>query len=163
MKRVAEKLESGSSSDSKRPRLDASGVDSTAIFWDPTQEKTATDLRKWTPGDSGYVSGKICMKWPLIKGRLRIKMDIFSHVDGGNQFEAVFNGACAEELSQRKLQFKIGQELKLSLKGAVMEKASRATSLPVAKYTDGVALQILRKGEEPGITIDTWFRGFSAI
>jgi hypothetical protein len=103
------------------------------------------------------------MKWPLIKGRLRIKMDIFSHVDGGNQLEAVFNGACAEELSQKKLQFKIGQELKLSLKGAIMEKASRGTSLPVAKYTDGVALEILRKGEEPGITIDTWFRGFSAI
>lgn len=156
MKRVAEE-DNADNRGSKRPK-----IDSTAVFRDPSQEKTATDLRKWTPGDSGYVSGKICRKWPLMKNRVQIKMEIFSLMHGRKQLEVVFNGTCAEEFRRRGFEFKIGQELNLSLKGAVMEKASsQSTSLPVVKYTDGVALEILRKYHGPGITIDTWFRGFS--
>ncbi|KAJ7827518.1 hypothetical protein B0H14DRAFT_2595232 [Mycena olivaceomarginata] len=153
MKRVAEE-DNADNRGSKRPK-----IDSTAVFRDPSQEKTATDLRKWTPGDSGYVSGKICRKWPLMKNRVQIKMEIFSLTHGRKQLEVVFNGTCAEEFRRRGFEFKIGQELNLSLKGAVMEKASlQSTSLPVAKYTDGVALEIPRKRYGHGITIDTWFQ-----
>ncbi|KAF8205784.1 hypothetical protein K438DRAFT_2014639 [Mycena galopus ATCC 62051] len=134
MKRVAEDIDR----DSKRPRHENCGVDSIAIFRDPIHEKTATELLEWTPSEPGYICGQICMKWPAIKDKHRIKMEMFSSADGLKQFE----------------------ELKLSLKGAAMEKASsRGINLPITlKYGDGVALAILPKGQEPEITIDTWFR-----
>ncbi|KAJ7256501.1 hypothetical protein B0H12DRAFT_511554 [Mycena haematopus] len=157
MKRVAQE---DIGRDSKRPKRDSSGVDSTAIFRNPAHEKTATDLLQWTPGHSGYVCGKICMKWPVIKGKYRVKMEIFSVADGLKQFEAAFSGICGEEFRRKGLEFKMGQELKLSLKGAVTEKASpQGISLPVSlKYTEGVALVIVSKGPEPEITIDTWYQ-----
>jgi hypothetical protein len=63
------------------------------------------------------------------------------------------------------LEFKIGQELRLSLKGAVTEEArphGKALSIAL-KYPEGVALEILPKGQEPGIKIDTWFRQFFSL
>jgi hypothetical protein len=62
------------------------------------------------------------------------------------------------------LEFKIGQELRLSLKGAVSEARPHDRALPIAlKYPEGVALEILPKGQEPGIKIDTWFRQFFSL
>ncbi|KAJ6502133.1 hypothetical protein C8R45DRAFT_895417, partial [Mycena sanguinolenta] len=156
MKRVAEDIER----DSKRPKHYHHDGNSTAIFRDPIHEKTATDLLTWTPGESGYVCGKICMKWPVMKGKYRLKMEIFSLVDGHKQFEIAFHGSCGEELRRRRVEFKMGQELKLSLKGADTEKASsQGINLPVSlKYTHGVALVILSKNQDPELTIDTWFQ-----
>ncbi|KAF7363806.1 Telo-bind domain-containing protein [Mycena sanguinolenta] len=156
MKRVAEDIDR----DSKRPRHENHGGDSTAIFRDQIHEKTASNLLSWTPGESGYVCGKICMKWPVIKGKYRLKMEIFSLVDGHKQFEVTFHGICGEEFRRRGLEFKMGQELKLSLNGAVAEKASsQGINLPVSlKYTEGVALVIVPKGQEPELKIDTWFQ-----
>ncbi|KAJ6502167.1 hypothetical protein C8R45DRAFT_1209785 [Mycena sanguinolenta] len=156
MKRVAEDIDR----DSKRPKHYYHDGNSTAIFWDPIHEKTATDLLNWTPGESGYVRGQICMKWPVIQCKYRVKMEMSSLVDGKKQFEVAFYGVCGEELRRKGVEFTKGQELMLSLKGAVTQKAfAQDISLPVSlKYTDGVALAILAKGQDLDLMIDTWLQ-----
>ncbi|KAF7337988.1 Telo-bind domain-containing protein [Mycena venus] len=116
--------------------------------------------KRESTGDTGYVSGTVCMKWPPVNNKYRFKLETFSLVDGRKQFDAAFQGCCAEEFRRRGLEFKMGQELKLSLKGAVTEKSStQGINLSIKlKYMEGVALEILPKGKEPGITIDTWFQ-----
>ncbi|KAJ6531319.1 hypothetical protein B0H19DRAFT_1384521 [Mycena capillaripes] len=158
MKRVALELER----DSKRQKRKPAGVDPTAIFKDEMQEKTSTDLLNWTPGDSGYLSGKVVMRYPPIPQKYHIKMEIFS-VGGPKQVDVTFLGPCADELQRQGLQFEINQKLRLSLKGAVTEtKPAQGTILPVAlKYSEGVALE-LQPIIIPGCTIDTWFPSSTA-
>ncbi|KAJ6537084.1 hypothetical protein B0H19DRAFT_1182481 [Mycena capillaripes] len=156
MKRVAEELER----DLKRQKRATAGVDSTAIFKDEMQEKNGTDLLSWTPGDSGYLSGKVVMKWPPLPQKYRIKLEIFSLAVGAKQFEVTFLGRCADEFRRKGLQFEMKQELRLSLKGAVIEtKPAQGITLPVAlKYCDGIALELQPINNTPGCTVDTWFR-----
>ncbi|KAJ6531307.1 hypothetical protein B0H19DRAFT_1191176 [Mycena capillaripes] len=156
MKRVADELQR----DSKRKKRDSVGVDSTAIFKDEMQEKNTTDLLNWTPGDSGYLSGKVVMKWPPLPQKYRIKMEVFSLAVGAKQFEVTFLGRCADEFRREGLRFEMKQELRLSLKGAVTEtKPAQGITLPIAlKYCDGVALELQPMNNTPGCTIDTWFR-----
>ncbi|KAK7038066.1 Telo-bind domain-containing protein [Favolaschia claudopus] len=161
MKRVADDVERAS----KRIKLDRASIDSSIIFADPAQEKTAADLLKWSAGLTGYIAGKICMKWPAMRSKYRIKMDIWSLADGQKQFEVVFDGAYTEEFRRRKLVFGIGQEIKLSLEGAVAEKASASQSvhLPISlRYTQGVALEIVPQSDGPAMKVDTWYKPSSA-
>ncbi|KAJ7461475.1 hypothetical protein FB451DRAFT_1562758 [Mycena latifolia] len=153
MKRVADELER----DSKRLKRDHFSVD---LFSDPSQEKSATDLLTWTSSDAGYITGKIFMRWPPLT-KQRIILENFSFLDGTKRFEVEFSGRCVEALRNAGLEFKVLQEMHLSLRGAelVMKKGSASNTLPVVlKYTEDVALEILPKGQGP--KIDTFFSEF---
>ncbi|KAJ7673059.1 hypothetical protein DFH06DRAFT_1467469 [Mycena polygramma] len=150
MKRVADELDR----DSKRQKL---GTDSTAIFKDKTQERTSTDLLKGIPDDSGYISGRISMKWPPLP-TYRIQITFSSHDMGPKQCEVVFSGSCVPEFQRKGLEFKMGQELHISLQGVVTEPVpGRGLGLPMRlRYSEGAALEILPQGQAPGSKIDTW-------
>ncbi|KAJ7047182.1 hypothetical protein C8F04DRAFT_1062939 [Mycena alexandri] len=156
MKRAGDELER----DTKRQKCEYRNLDSTAIFRDSTQEKNGSELVEWSPGEPGFISGTIAMKWPLSSGKYRVKIQMFSTALGKQQFDAVFSGCCAEEFQRRKFEFKMGYELFLSLDGAVRENASRSKiNLPIVlKYSDGVALEMKAPGQGSGCKIDTWFR-----
>ncbi|KAJ7217200.1 hypothetical protein GGX14DRAFT_602558 [Mycena pura] len=161
MKRVAEELDC----EPKRVKRDDS------LDKDPTQDETVDDLLNWTTSsdlEPRNISGIIVMKWPPIGAKYRIKLSLkpgakqlesLKAVD--KQLEVVFAGLCAERFRRTRLQFKVGQELHLSLRGAEIVKkalgASAQMNLPIVlKYAEGVTLKILPKGEEPGWTVDTW-------
>ncbi|KAJ7172132.1 hypothetical protein C8R46DRAFT_1084903 [Mycena filopes] len=157
MKRAADELEGR---DTKRQKRDYRSIPSTAIFQDPEQEKNATELLEWSPGEAGFVSGTIRMKWPLTSGKYRVKIQLFSTVLGAKEFDVVFSGRCAEEFQRRKFEFKMGAELSLSLDSAVSDKTSASkVNLPIVlKYSDGVALEMKEQGAKSGVKVDTWLR-----
>ncbi|KAJ7709492.1 hypothetical protein B0H17DRAFT_1324419 [Mycena rosella] len=155
MKRAGDELDR----DSKRSKRD---TDYTPFFNDPQQEKSATDLLTWTSGDSGYIAGKIHMKWDLPK-KFRIIVESFSVVGGAKQFDVEFPGRCFEALRGAGVAFKVWQEIRISLRGAkVVQKKGRAANpiaLPILlEYSEDVALEISPKGQESGRQIDTFFK-----
>ncbi|KAJ7685524.1 hypothetical protein DFH06DRAFT_1289373 [Mycena polygramma] len=152
MKRAADELE-------REPKRQKRGAARVAINWDDMHELSPTDLLNWTPGEPAYISGKICMKWPPVSGKYRVKVEIFSLAAGSKQLEVAFTGPSAVEFQRERLEFRMGQKLRLSLKGAVKETVdTQRITLPVAlKYHEGVMLEIFPHGTDPGRTIDTWW------
>ncbi|KAJ7632950.1 hypothetical protein FB45DRAFT_519056 [Roridomyces roridus] len=142
----------------KRKKANPFPADSTALFKDPAQERHATDLLNWTTGESGFISGKVQMKWPPVGGKYRIVLETFSLSVGAKQFEVHFAGRCADKLANEGFQFQVAQQLRLSLRGADC-KAKQPSSTPGSKlpitlcYDDGVALEVSPNGSK----IDTWF------
>lgn len=160
MKRAGEETDRPS----KRQKHDPFFSDSTAIFKDPAHEKNATNYVDWAD-ESGYLSGKVHMKWPEVASKYRIVMETSSLASGAKQFEVNFTDRCAEEFRRKGLQFKVAQKMHLSLRGVrcVQKKQGNSTgkTIPVVlHYDEGVALEILPSGQEPGCKIDTWFSEF---
>ncbi|KAJ7096456.1 hypothetical protein C8R43DRAFT_1081769 [Mycena crocata] len=149
MKRVADEPDR----ESKRHKGDPSSL---AILSDSMLQKDATELLNWTAGEPGFISGKVHMKWPN-----RISLETFSSSDGIKRFEVHFIGCCAEKLRGMGFQFKVAQELRLSLRGAEMHRKGQTNLfnvLPIVlKYSEGIALEIISTIREPGRAIDTWF------
>ncbi|KAJ7271385.1 hypothetical protein B0H12DRAFT_1067228 [Mycena haematopus] len=125
-------------------------TESTSIFEDSGKEKNATDLLNWTPDESGYISGKITMSWPSTLGKYRIIV-----LSGIQEYEVVFSGPCAGEFSHRNFAFKIGSELRLSLRGVTVTRPRFPGSKIVLRYCDGAALKLLPHDQAPGCTIDS--------
>ncbi|KAJ6618805.1 hypothetical protein B0H10DRAFT_2028043 [Mycena sp. CBHHK59/15] len=158
MKRVADVLPR----DSKRQKLDGS---SATIFDDPALLIDPGDLLNGTDG-SGYMLGKVYMTWPpRPPTKYRIILEASGVATGGGvkRFEVEFSGHCADVFRKTQLQFKLAQELYLSLKGAELVQKKQGNSaaniIPIVlKYVKGVVLEILPKGQEPGRKVDTWFK-----
>jgi hypothetical protein len=149
MKRVADELDR----DSKRVKR---AVDYTAIFSDPAQEKNAADLPNGPLDGSGYVSGTIRMKWDFPKTKPRISVETGANL---KHFEVEFTSRAAEAVSAG-VSFKGTQQVHISLRGAELVRktvGSAVNMLPFRlKYSEGVALEILPLGREPGLKLDTW-------
>ncbi|KAJ7438443.1 hypothetical protein FB451DRAFT_1448004 [Mycena latifolia] len=98
------------------------------------------------------------MRWPPLT-KQSILLENFSFLDGTKRFEVEFSGRCVEALRNAGLEFKVLQEMNLSLRGAklVTKKGSASNTLPIVlKYAADVALEILPKGQGP--KIDTFLK-----
>ncbi|KAJ7481233.1 hypothetical protein B0H11DRAFT_2024748 [Mycena galericulata] len=138
MKRVAEDTDRGA----KRHKSEFCFGDSIAIFKDPSQEKDATDLLDWAMGETGYISGKVHMRWPPVAAKYKIVMETFSLATGTKHVEIHFAGRCAEEFQSKGLHFKVAQKPASISQRCTMSCAGNSTGW----------------SEEPGCKIDTWFR-----
>ncbi|KAJ7780897.1 hypothetical protein B0H16DRAFT_1817095 [Mycena metata] len=143
--------------DSKRQKREHDYVDLSALFQDPTHEKNGAELVNWTPGELGFISGTIVMKWPFSSGKYRVQIQMTSPELGEQRLDVVFCARCAQDLRRQKFEFKLHSELFLSLEKASRQTVSGGgTRLPVLlRYSDGVALDMRVQGQESGCKIDT--------
>ncbi|KAJ7096479.1 hypothetical protein C8R43DRAFT_263328 [Mycena crocata] len=149
------KIDASSAPPIATSKYDASYAPPVAIFNDPEMEKGARDLPNWRAGEPGFISGKVSMKWPN-----RVQIETFSILSGTKRFDVFFRGACSERLRNIGFEFRLGQEMRLSLRGAQIHRKGPTDdfhALPIVlRYTEGVALEI--SGREPKRTINTWFK-----
>ena len=137
--------------------------DNTETLPDPFQpflRKKATAILEHGIDASGFIQGQIRLKWPIIGGKTRVFLEV---KENGHvlRFEVAFSGKCIDYFKSVGLQFSIGDEIQLSLRGASLEKlsTSRDNAIPmILKYSAGVVMRFTSSHSEgPGRTlIDTW-------
>ncbi|TCD67277.1 hypothetical protein EIP91_000299 [Steccherinum ochraceum] len=151
-------VEDGDEVLAKRPRQD-SPSDASDPFRESLARK-ASDIPRDGVDESGFIEGKIAMRWPAIDGRVRINMEVTE--DGQpRRFEVGFSGVCLNYFNSIGLSFDIGDYLKLSLKAASVKHLplTSAKTLPMQlEYLNGTCMKFVRKKSplSSGSLVDFW-------
>ncbi|KAI0934827.1 hypothetical protein AcW1_006221 [Taiwanofungus camphoratus] len=147
------------SNDTKRRRSGDPPTSANDPF-DPSLERRATDIYRYGTDGTGFLKGKVVMKWGPMNGRLRV---LFATQEGSPpsqdvRFEVNFAGDCSKHF--RVLSLHIRDEFKLCLKGASVRKtcSSHNALQMTLQYEDGVTIKYLHSKDESliGKVIDLW-------
>lgn len=137
----------GDASDAKRQKVEQLQDDDP--LFQPTQRRKATDICEQGCDGTGYLEGRVQMKWPVVSGKLRIRME--SQENGQvSRFEVNFIGTCVTMLLSSGFNFDIGDVIQVSLKGAErkMLKNSNSMGLPMElTYQEKLAIRFLKRAQ----------------
>ncbi|KAH9952071.1 hypothetical protein B0H21DRAFT_12289 [Amylocystis lapponica] len=117
----------------------------------PSLEKKLADLSMGTTDDTGFLQGRVRMKWPPSGGKLSVLLTL---ADALSQCNVYFSGTCTKYF--HLLAFNIGDEFQLSLRGAVVESTNNTRC--TLRFERGVVVKFL-KTKNPAHTdqiVNTW-------
>ncbi|CAL1705544.1 unnamed protein product [Somion occarium] len=124
---------------------DSNGEDD--VLFQPSQERRASDIRQSGSDGTGYLEGRVHMKWPPMGGKVQLIMET---KENGNtfRFDVSFADGCAKLLVSSGVNFSVGDRFQLSLNGAIVEAStvSKSNVLGLSlNYRDGVALKFVSR------------------
>lgn len=152
-----------SNSNAKRKKADepqdVNQEDDSPLF-QPNQRRKAIDICEQGCDGTGYLEGRVKMKWPFLSGKARISMES-PEAGQVSRFEVNFIEASAATLMSAGVQFEVGDMIQLSLKGAEQKllKHSSSKGLPMELiYRNKLALRFLSrtKPSAPLLSVDTF-------
>ncbi|KAL0581120.1 hypothetical protein V5O48_000909 [Marasmius crinis-equi] len=146
----------------KKTSESSDAVEEASIFQDPTRLVYVTDLRS-SVDETGYIRGKVAMKWPIANKKYHILLDTPDSSLGSRRVkvDVYFQGKCAQLLRERDVQLDVQDEIVLGLREVVIEKKGQGSSKSfdlVLKYSEGVQLELVKRRhpQQPCGIVDTW-------
>ncbi|KAL0066516.1 hypothetical protein AAF712_006559 [Marasmius tenuissimus] len=165
MKRTGCDVQEASNKRVKYANESSNSSEITSILHDPTRLLYATDLKDLVEA-TGYIRGKIIMRWPHHK-KQHILLEIMESSVGDRlvRVDVYFQGKCAEELAERDTYLEVHDEIVLGLRGVTVEKKAQASSTSfgfMLRYSDGVTLEFVKRrhAHQPCGIVDSWTHWF---